>query len=146
MYNQIYFTRKFKIDIFSGTLWLWDIVSLLIANETEVLERIFDTSNLELNGIEKLDELLSPRILQSHMLPRFIPRSLLQNKNKIVYGVRNPKDIAVSMHAFMCKLDDHWSDYKGLWEDFLKLFQTGTSIYIFVIIHVYRMNIQTIYP
>jgi hypothetical protein len=114
-------------------LWLWDIVSLLIANETEVLERIFDTSNLELNGIEKLDELLSPRILQSHMLPRFIPRSLLQNKNKIVYGVRNPKDIAVSMHAFMCKLDDHWSDYKGLWEDFLKLFQTGTSIYIFVI-------------
>ncbi|VDI09425.1 Hypothetical predicted protein [Mytilus galloprovincialis] len=113
----------------SGTLWLWDIVSLLISNQSEVLDRVFDTSNLELNGTEKLDELQSPRVLQSHMTPHFLPKSIIQKKNKIIYGIRNPRDVAVSMYHFMLKLHDSWSSYKGSWDNFLKLFQTGTLGY-----------------
>lgn len=118
-------TIKWLQCYISGTLWLWDIVCLLQSNKTDVQKRIFDTSNLELNSVERLDELPSPRVLQTHMRPKYLPRSFLERRSKIVYGVRNPRDVAVSLHSFMVKINDKWCQYRGSWASFLPLFHEG---------------------
>ena len=42
----------------------------------------------------------SPRLLMSHLPLRFFPRDALEQGCRVVYGVRNPKDVVVSLYHF----------------------------------------------
>ena len=75
---------------------------------------------LEFELPETSDDIPSPRILNSHLNIRFLPKQMFKKKCKIIHVVRNPKDVVVSLynHDFGIKL----YGYQGKWENFLQLF------------------------
>ncbi|OWF36027.1 sulfotransferase 1C4-like [Mizuhopecten yessoensis] len=80
--------------------------------------------------LKKNDALDSPRVLVSHFYPQHIPKFVEDEKCKIVYVYRNPKDTALSMHSFMKRLNvEGMKGYKGTWEHFFELFTTKPGHY-----------------
>ena len=73
---------------------------------------------------ERIDEHPSPRIINSHMYFRHLPRDILKKRPKIVFVSRNPKDIVVSFyhHCHNASLK-----YNGSWNDFLEFFMSSDT-------------------
>lgn len=101
---------------------------MLRNNKKEVTDMVFP--NIEIYRTPDIDALPSPRTLQTHMRFRRLPQHFLENKGKIIYVMRNPKDIAVSMFKFILKLKEV---YSGTWDDYLHLFYEGKRKYTLII-------------
>ncbi|XP_070581627.1 sulfotransferase 1C4-like isoform X2 [Ptychodera flava] len=107
----------------SGTTWMKEIISLILngGNIDAVKDIPIDVRVPYLEfalsadedrvcaGIQRhfmvpenfsLDEMASPRAMNTHLRPEFLPAGIEQKKTKIIYVARNPKDIAVSMYHF----------------------------------------------
>ncbi|XP_048730855.1 sulfotransferase 1E1-like isoform X2 [Ostrea edulis] len=84
--------------LLNGTHWVWEIVCMLLKNKAEYVKEIKEFSFLEsIPDIKALDDIASPRALNTHAPYRWLPKQHLENGGKIIHVVRNPKDIAVSM-------------------------------------------------
>nr|ACO14695.1 Sulfotransferase family cytosolic 1B member 1 [Caligus clemensi] len=65
----------------------------------------------------------SPRLLKTHLSFDMLPKEVLQNKNKIIYMLRNPRDVCVSMF-------NHYRilyDYQATFEEHVDHFIAGTG-------------------
>nr|XP_008115266.1 PREDICTED: bile salt sulfotransferase [Anolis carolinensis] len=89
----------------SGTNWMLEILGLVQydGDPSWVRSRIvwdrspwIDTDT----GLEKALTYSPPRRLSSHLQFQFFPKSFLNSKAKIIYVVRNPKDVLVSHYHF----------------------------------------------
>ncbi len=90
----------------SGTTWVQNIVSLIMndGNREKVLGQPLywrvpwlegkEDPELDL-GYKLLEDRSSPRLMKTHIYGPLVPAAML-DKTKIVYIVRNPKDVAVS--------------------------------------------------
>ena len=77
-----------------------------------MLEAIPDLTEIE---TEK-----SPRILNTHLPFRWLPRKHIENGGKIVHVVRNPKDVCVSMYHFLLPVKELGVNiHKMTWEQYL---------------------------
>ena len=47
------------------------------------------------------EEIPSPRVLKSHLAGPLLPPQLMEKKPKIIYVLRNPKDLIVSRYYFL---------------------------------------------
>ena len=121
----------------SGTTWMQNIVSLLMndGNPEKVKGQPLYWRNPWLEGKEDpegdwgyklLEARSSPRLMKTHVYGSLVPPAMLQ-KAKIVYIVRNPKDVAVSYfhmhqaHRFLPSVP---------WDEFLsELFLPGKLLY-----------------
>ena len=75
-----------------------------------------------------MDAIPSPRIFATHLRFHQLPEQFRQNRSKLIYCVRNPKDVAVSLYTFSrANRDIH---YTGTWEQFLKDFQKGNGRWV----------------
>ncbi|XP_069134273.1 amine sulfotransferase-like [Argopecten irradians] len=108
----------------SGTHWAFAIASMLRNGSTSY---IGSPNFLDYNEVDVLDKLPSPRLLASHMTFDRLPRQVREGKGKVLVISRNPKDVAVSLYAFLLKLT--YSDFTGSWEGFLKFYREGTMMY-----------------
>lgn len=50
---------------------------------------------------EMFDRLKSPRVIKSHYPAHFLPKATWTTEAKVIYVVRNPKDMAVSLYHFI---------------------------------------------
>ena len=67
-----------------------------------------------------LDTLPSPRVLNTHLPFRWLPRSHIENGGKIVHVVRNPKDVYVSAYHFLKGIPTIGTNIdKMTWEQYL---------------------------
>lgn len=107
------------IFYFTGTNWTHEIVHMLIHRSTEFAPLFSFVENFTGDVLEKRE---SPRSLCSHLLPKMLPGEL-GHKGKIIIVVRNPKDVAVSVHNFLKSLN--FVDYNADWEQYLQLFYDG---------------------
>ncbi|XP_038065189.1 sulfotransferase 1A1-like isoform X2 [Patiria miniata] len=106
----------------AGTTWAQEIMSCVMhdGNLEEVNKRhtTFRVPFLELNLPEPIRrmknmphthkivaEMPSPRVIKSHLPGQLLPPQLWTKKPKIVYVMRNPKDVVVSTFHFMRMMD-----------------------------------------
>ncbi|XP_046349328.2 sulfotransferase 1A1-like [Haliotis rufescens] len=114
----------------SGTHWTWEILNMIVAGKAEYTKHWQNSAWLEYRTEEELEELASPRILHTHLLPRQLPETVWKQRNKVVYVWRNPKDCAVS--CFCQDSQQVWRDgtqdkysFMGSWDDYLSLYRDG---------------------
>ncbi|XP_018419364.1 PREDICTED: amine sulfotransferase-like [Nanorana parkeri] len=129
--------KDFKIrddDIFlitypkSGTIWTQQILSLICSeghrNGTEKIdtnERVPWFECQILNPDVDYNSLPSPRLFVSHLSETFIPQGLKNKKAKIIYVMRNPKDVMKSCYHFQAivNLAEESPDFKHFFEKYL---------------------------
>ena len=93
---------------------------MLINGKAETITKRKAQQMLEHELPETLDAIPSPRILNSHLNLRFLPKQLFEKKCKIIHVLRNPKDAVVSWYNHDVGIQCY--GYSGKWENFLPLF------------------------
>ncbi|XP_071792505.1 amine sulfotransferase-like [Asterias amurensis] len=125
-----------------GTHWTMEIVYLILAdgypekiNRSEkmkfgALEMTMPT--MPVPGYKMAEDLPSPRVFPTHLPENILPPQIFQNKGKVVFVTRNPKDCVTSLHRFLTgsnpNAKDNWSEVfdqfltdemlNGSWFDF----------------------------
>ncbi|XP_060545070.1 amine sulfotransferase-like [Pantherophis guttatus] len=89
----------------SGTIWTQNIVSLILyeghRDGTENISLIDRAPWLEYNIFHvDLPSRPSPRVICSHLPYYLVPKGLQNRRAKIIYVLRNPKDVLVSNYHF----------------------------------------------
>ncbi|XP_044137490.1 sulfotransferase 2B1-like [Bufo gargarizans] len=71
---------------------------------------------------EPIEKMESPRILSSHLQHHIFAKSFFKSKAKIIYTMRNPKDIIVSFFHFtkILKIFQPAEDFQNFIEDFIQ--------------------------
>ncbi|PVD32992.1 hypothetical protein C0Q70_08440 [Pomacea canaliculata] len=93
---------------------------MLMSGKAEYQKQKKETMMLEVTAVETIEALPSPRVLNTHLPVRMLPRQLMDKKGRIVFVYRNPKDLFVSMyfHLSQAKLASTIKDLE-------ELFMTG---------------------
>ncbi|XP_068097198.1 sulfotransferase 2B1-like [Hyperolius riggenbachi] len=116
----------------SGTNWMIEILNLIKHDGDATICQtvpIYDRSPwLEvLTFRDQMRSLTHPRIISSHLPYQLFAKSFLSSKAKIVYTIRNPKDIIVSLFHFskiLCLFTAN-NDFQKFIDDFLE----GKALY-----------------
>lgn len=105
----------------AGTHWLWEITTMLMSGKPEYDKRAKENAMMEARSIESMQAEASPRILNTHLPFKLLPRQILEKKVKVLHVHRNIKDVFVSMFFHFKQLPGS----EGLnWEKFEKLFMS----------------------
>ncbi|XP_060599453.1 sulfotransferase 1B1-like, partial [Ruditapes philippinarum] len=107
----------------SGTHWTWEIISMMIAGKAETIKRSKIENMLEAFPWEVMENLPSPRVLNTHVHYSRLPKEAKELGCKLIYVLRNPKDVAVSLYNHNRGIPLY--EYDGKWEYFLPLFLQG---------------------
>ncbi|XP_048730846.2 sulfotransferase 1E1-like isoform X1 [Ostrea edulis] len=108
------------IILINGTHWVWEIICMLLKNKAEYSKEVKEFLFLEaIPDLSILDNIPSPRPLNTHLPYRWLPTQHIESGGKIVHVVRNPKDVAVSFyhHVFNTKEFGDISDFKSFYEN-----------------------------
>uniref|UniRef100_A0A3P9H5N7 Sulfotransferase n=1 Tax=Oryzias latipes TaxID=8090 RepID=A0A3P9H5N7_ORYLA len=139
--ESLEYTKNFSVkdsDVFvvtypkSGTIWMQEILPLVLSGGD--LTPIQSTVNwdrvpwLELTRFANVvDKMTSPRAMVSHLPYNLMPSSFHSSKAKVIYVMRNPKDVAVSsfyFHQMASFLED-----PGTFDEFLDKFLVGRDFF-----------------
>ncbi|KAK6192243.1 hypothetical protein SNE40_003746 [Patella caerulea] len=105
----------------SGTHWVWEMVRMLISGSPEHIKDSKVGRMLEFKETKTIDDLPSPRLLNTHLNVRHLPKQIFTKGTKIVHVYRNPKDIAVSFYCHATGIKRN-NGYSGTFHDFLDMF------------------------
>ncbi|XP_050404865.1 sulfotransferase 1B1 isoform X2 [Patella vulgata] len=105
----------------AGTHWIWEVSQMLKGQTTEYHKHIKEQHMFESTNIDSFDTEPSPRVLNSHLWPRHLPKQMFEKKTKIIYLIRNPKDTVVSMF-FQYNAGEKTFGYHGNLNDFIDLY------------------------
>ncbi|XP_050404878.1 sulfotransferase 1B1 [Patella vulgata] len=105
----------------AGTHWIWEVIQMLRGQTTEYHKQIKEQQMLEATNIDIIEAEPSPRVLNSHLWPRHLPKQMFEKKTKIIYLIRNPKDTVVSMFFHYNAVKESL-DYHGNLSDFIDLY------------------------
>ncbi|XP_052218476.1 sulfotransferase 1A1-like isoform X2 [Dreissena polymorpha] len=111
----------------AGTHWLWEVSSMLVNQSADRVKLIKETAMLEALTEEQFRNIPSPRVLNTHIPLRLMPKDTLSNKTKIVFVQRNPKDICVSFFNHHSKIVEY--DFNGKFENYVNRFLKGLVDY-----------------
>ncbi|XP_060074359.1 sulfotransferase 1B1-like [Ylistrum balloti] len=111
----------------SGTHWLWEIVSMLVKKKAERISTVKETAMMEIMSKKTHDNIPSPRVLNSHVYFEYLPKDFAKRKCKIVYAMRNPKDVAVSFFNHHSKILEY--EFSGTWEHYVDRYLKGDVDY-----------------
>ncbi|XP_013409655.1 sulfotransferase 1A2 [Lingula anatina] len=124
----------------SGNHWLKEIASLIVHghDSDRVKENIFMRAPfLEVSPKVMGDSLTNltnlprngPRIMGTHLRASLLPHGVTkERKGKVIFLIRNPKDIAVSMYHFH-RMNRNLGLYEGTWAQFFQWFLNGEVVF-----------------
>ncbi|XP_044306053.1 sulfotransferase 2A1 [Varanus komodoensis] len=112
----------------SGTVWMIEILSLILnggnptwnQNVPNSSRAPWITSQL---GLEAAQNLPSPRLLTCHLPIQIFPKAFFSSKAKVIYTLRDPRDVVVSYYHFS-KMCPPFEDPRSF-DHFLKSFLNG---------------------
>ncbi|KAG8434047.1 hypothetical protein GDO86_012422 [Hymenochirus boettgeri] len=116
----------------SGTNWMIEILSLIKEEGdptwcNNVLIWLRSPWYETKEGQSQIKDVSRPRVLTSHLPYHIFAKSFFTSKAKIIYVMRNPKDIFVSLFHFS-KIICHYKDPESF-EDYLEDFLQGNLLY-----------------
>lgn len=110
----------------TGTTWTQEI-TYLVVNDANVekakslpTEFRFPFLEVPVCGIRGIEKMEGQRLIKSHLPYHLLPSSFTENKSKIIYITRNPKDTVVSYFHFLKMVG--YNGYNGTFEEFVDLF------------------------
>ena len=98
---------------------------MLVNGSADRVKLIKETSMLEAVTKQMYDNIAEPRVLNSHIPFHYLPKNTLEQKCKILFVQRNPKDICVSYFNHHSKILEY--EYEGKFENYVKRFLNGTG-------------------
>ncbi|KAJ8032034.1 Estrogen sulfotransferase [Holothuria leucospilota] len=125
----------------SGTHWMNEVMQLIFTegdpskldhrHRRDILEITEVTDLCMVDKMEPTVEFVktdpSPRVLKTHLRPEHLPKETWVKKIPIVYILRNPKDVFISLFNFLSKFTDKNGDPCLKPEDFDKFLQDFIS-------------------
>ena len=115
--------RKSRSQSVLGTHCMWEMVSMLLNNNTQTIPRNKETHMLEYATMDELDRLPSRRVFNTHFRFHQLPEDLKTKRCQIIYLLRDPRDVSVSFYQL--QLAHAHYDYKGKWHDWLPVYLEG---------------------
>ncbi|KAH9525698.1 Sulfotransferase 1E1 [Bulinus truncatus] len=109
----------------SGAHWMSEIITMLVNGYWNLAPNTMQ--HLEYIPANILNELPSPRVMNSHLPYPRIPLDFFRKRSKIIVCMRNARDVAVSYYNFISNLSV-WN-YNGHWDSFFPLFLNGNLPY-----------------
>ncbi|RUS75052.1 hypothetical protein EGW08_017188, partial [Elysia chlorotica] len=107
-----------------GTHWVGEMVHMLVRGRTELSAQAKEFHMFEfIEDLGLLDQMESPRLLNSHLYLAHLPEQIVHKKVKLVHLIRNPKDCAVSLYHHWRQLQRPNID-KFTFDNFLKGYTT----------------------
>ncbi|XP_014790789.1 sulfotransferase 1A1 isoform X2 [Octopus bimaculoides] len=106
----------------AGTHWIWEATNMIVRGKAERIPRVKEEYMVDFIESEKFESLESPRVLNSHFYPSFLPEKLLK-ENKIIFVARNPKAVAVSYYRHTFGITE--THYNGNFPSFFEMFMKG---------------------
>uniref|UniRef100_K1PIV5 Estrogen sulfotransferase n=1 Tax=Magallana gigas TaxID=29159 RepID=K1PIV5_MAGGI len=105
----------------SGTHWLWEILHMILKQKAEYSKEPKEFFFLEaMPDISMVQNMASPRTLNTHVPYRWLPKQHIENGGKIIHVVRNPKDVAVSLYHHLTNMREFASSDPGNFDDFFE--------------------------
>ncbi|XP_069131648.1 sulfotransferase 1B1-like [Argopecten irradians] len=106
----------------AGTHWVHEIVSMILQGGTEYTKGHKGGAMME-RDVDQLNDLPSPRFINTHFAFRHLPKKHVENGYKIIHVSRNPKDVMVSFYHHA--LNDPFAacaeeDFPGTWSDYIQ--------------------------
>lgn len=96
---------------------------MLIREDTEILPTDVSNFTLEYRGENGFRKIKSQRMIQSHLHYNQLPLDIIKKRCKIIYTLRDPRDIAISYYKFFGSRKMFMM--KCNWDEFLSLFLKG---------------------
>lgn len=116
----------------SGTTWVQEIVYLIqsdldIAQEDQKnIEQRFSFLENVYPGLKTIEDSKSPRLIKSHLPFHLLPEQMETVRPKVIYVLRNPKDILISYYSFLKMLKP--LKFEGTFDEFCDRF-TKDKVY-----------------
>ena len=99
--------------------------SVLLRVAAPIIEFVFPG---EPNCLELLSGMATPRLIVTHLMPKFFGESLQNSSARFIVVMRNPKDVAVSYFNFY-RASGILGKFSGTFDDFFSLFIKGDVVY-----------------
>ncbi|GAB6033197.1 hypothetical protein CHUAL_012803 [Chamberlinius hualienensis] len=117
----------------SGSTWVQEILYNIVHKDrideiiTEPIDLRVPFIETPICGLQTLAERPSPRLVKAHCPYDLLPKGNCDRKYKIIYCIRNPKDVVVSLYYFykMTKL----YQFNGSFKELVSLFIDGKTMY-----------------
>lgn len=107
-----------------GTHWVSEIVEQLVAGKAEYSDKPKGDLFLEARDFveHRLQNIPSPRNLNTHLPYRMLPRKHIELNAKIIHILRNPKDVAVSAFHHTQKDVELGHSKIDSWDEFIDVY------------------------
>eukprot|EP00079_Xenopus_tropicalis_P027604 XP_012821916.1 PREDICTED: sulfotransferase family 2B member 1 isoform X1 [Xenopus tropicalis] len=116
----------------SGTTWMQEILTLIYSNgDPAPVKTEYSWDRVpwleQYTGRSKLENRPSPRLITTHLPFHLFPQSFFKTKAKVIYTIRNPKDVCVSLYFF--SLIAQFLEYREDFQEFVSLFLSKDMFY-----------------
>ncbi|XP_005100074.1 sulfotransferase 1C2-like [Aplysia californica] len=117
----------------SGNHWFFEVVNMALHQNTRfehgnLFHHLLDAMQLK-NIRDIVPTLPSPRVLASHRWFQFLPKQAFEKKPRLVYVLRNPKDVWVSFFKLMTSYKSDEYNFFGSWEEYFELQMNGEFLW-----------------
>lgn len=115
----------------SGNHLVWEILHMILNDTTEFTDRTWTANVFDIWGNDvhkKMNAHAAPRVFGSHLRAQRLPKAVLEKPIKLIYPIRNPKDVLPSWFNITTKLQEG-ERWPGDWNEFFELQMTGDFVY-----------------